>query len=951
MIRLAARVLLLGWVVYLAPAFAQTVQPRCSAEAREPYLLTVRYRGEHFGDLVPSFMAPAGALSTPGAPPGAVDLFLFEGILSALGIWFERSADGGIAGRLQTGEEPFAFGATGAFDIGRLTGQLAAGDFCFRDKELYLSADAIAKALPLRIVADASSQTLRVQATAPMPVDLIRQREVDRARLMSKDNSRPPALAEFPYRALGRPSGDVRLNHSRSDALGIGQIHYDGLVSTELAYATTQLYFTGNASQGMTDVRLQFGRESPLGDVFGLPGVTRAYAGDVNGPAAALAGGGSLRGVAVSAYPLSRSDSFDRTTLQGDALPGTDVELYRGSQLLAFTQADADGRYQFANVPLLFGDNKLRLVFYGAGGLIKEEVQDFSIGSGMTPTATVYWRMLAGHPGKRLLGALLPTPGQAVAAQAANLSVEADIGITQWLSVNAFAARAPEAQALGSLLRDTLGTGLRVSTPLGYFSGDVARQVSPALPGRAGRAWRVAGLTSMGGLSLSGRFAGFDNFLSQVASRSASALKAERSISARATLPIRDFPVGLALISERWGYADGATEQLERAQINFSVARVFVSQDLELRRFRYPGVPESSTLGWVPKASVNLNNDFRLAATARYDVNRASLDQLLLSANLRWDPKNTVSLGISQSNPVAGGQHNNKRYNAFASLSRDFGSFAGSVNVATQSDGSYFVGLGVNLSFGFDRHGRAHFASANMAQQGLADVFVFHDVNDDGRFDKASDLALPSALVTVNGHGRSGMLSTSSGSAVLKNLSTNAPVTLDVEPASIDDPFLVAARGGVRFLPRAGRVFDTNIALVDTGSIAGTLRDVRDGKSVVIAGVVIDLVDLVRGGDQAQRQAHVGFSLKTAQGRPLDSDGFSVVQTVRSQFDGHYLFDLVPPGDYLVRARPGQNLRGVALVTQERPVTLSLHRLSPQGIDLLLMPPSAAPSPSNSAAD
>lgn len=938
MTHLAARMLLVSWIACQTLAFSQTPPQDEMPDAQDEYLLAIRYRGEQIGELVPTLLPPPpprdGADRTAAVEGPA--LFLFAGVLAALGVRFERTAANGISGLLDVDTEPFEFEPSGAFKIGRLTGQLDAGNFYFRDNDLFLSATAIAQALPLVLVADTRSQTLRVRATAPMPIDLIRQREINRAKLISKDTSSPNAVADFPYRMLGRLNGDVRMNYNSTGGTGAQQVSYDGLISTELAYVATQLYFGGNTQQGVTELRLQVGRESTLGDVFGLHGVTSAYAGDVTAPFASLAGGGSLRGIAVSAYPIDRSDSFDSTTLQGDGLPGTDVELYRGTELLAFTQVKSDGRYMFANVPLLFGDNQLRIVFYGPSGKIREEARDFNVGSGMTPPGKVYWRLLAGDRGKRLLGGLLPSQGQAAPAQGANFSAEADAGITQSLSINTTAARAPEDSTLGSPLRDTLGFGLRVSSPLAYVSADVARQSRPSLPGSAGWAWRTAGLTGIGGITFSGRFAAYKSFLSEAASRSALALTNESQISARTTLPIQNFPVGVAVISERWKYANDSTEKSDRAQINFSVDRVFISQDIESRRLQYAGGSETKMVNWIPTASVNLGNDFRLSATARYDVLRSNLDQLLMSANLRLNTQSAIALGISRSNTYTSAQSTSRSYNAFASFSRDFGAFTGSISAMRQSDGSYFLGLGVNLGFSFDRDGRARFSSATVAHQGLADVFVFHDVNANNRFDQGIDFPVPGATVTVNGLSRPSTQSINSGAVVARNLSTTAPVTLDIDPASIDDPFLVSSHGGVRFLPRAGQSFETTIALVDTGSISGELRDGREGKPAVLAGVVIDLIRRDNNTAKPEQVAHVGFTFRASDVPQPMADGRQTVKTVRSQFDGNYLFDLVPPGDYIVQVRAGQSVSGARIAPLQRHVTLTLAQPNPEGIDLVL---------------
>ena len=49
---------------------------------------------------------------------------------------------------------------------------------------------------------------------------------------------------------------------------------------------------------------------------------------------------------------------------------GWDAELYRNGQLLAFAENRADGRYEFIDVPLLYGQNRFEVVLYGPQGQI-----------------------------------------------------------------------------------------------------------------------------------------------------------------------------------------------------------------------------------------------------------------------------------------------------------------------------------------------------------------------------------------------------------------------------------------------------------------------------------------------------------------------------------------------------------------------------------------------------
>jgi len=75
-----------------------------------------------------------------------------------------------------------------------------------------------------------------------------------------------------------------------------------------------------------------------------------------------------------------RPTEFDRITLDGDLPIGWEVELYRNEVLLDFRVDQISGRYSFQNVPLLFGNNILRLAFYGPQGQVREELKQIRVG-------------------------------------------------------------------------------------------------------------------------------------------------------------------------------------------------------------------------------------------------------------------------------------------------------------------------------------------------------------------------------------------------------------------------------------------------------------------------------------------------------------------------------------------------------------------------------------------
>lgn len=87
------------------------------------------------------------------------------------------------------------------------------------------------------------------------------------------------------------------------------------------------------------------------------------------------------RGLLASSFKdlvLSADKTID---ISGPISSGWDVELYLNNQLIAFRQPGVNGRYSFANIPVNYGLNTFKLVFYGPYGEIETEERNYYSGT------------------------------------------------------------------------------------------------------------------------------------------------------------------------------------------------------------------------------------------------------------------------------------------------------------------------------------------------------------------------------------------------------------------------------------------------------------------------------------------------------------------------------------------------------------------------------------------
>ena len=178
------------------------------------------------------------------------------------------------------------------------------------------------------------------------------------------------------------------------------------------------------------------------------------------------------------------------------------------------------------------------------------------------------------------------------------------------------------------------------------------------------------------------------------------------------------------------------------------------------------------------------------------------------------------------------------------------------------------VALGFNLNFSLDaRHGLT-ISRRPLAEGGMVHATVFRDLNDNGELDAGEPLE-KNALITT-GSRQTQRKTDSNGSVMIGGLTAFVPVPVGIDVTSLDDPMLTPKKAIQVVVPRPGVAADVAIALVGGGDIEGAL--IKSGE-LGFEGVDLELVD--------------------RQGK--------VAGTARTDFDGFFLFERIPYGDYRLR--------------------------------------------------
>jgi hypothetical protein len=740
---------------------------------------------------------------------------------------------------------------SGAAIIDGLAATIAADDLIVADDMLWVSARLASRLLPIIAKLDTRNFVLDISATGELPAAAERRRAKEHAALIgttSTGTTQAPR-AQFPYRAWQLPSGDLQL--LANTASGASVLGLRALLAGDIAYMNGAL-FVGAGNDGIDAARLRMTRESVDGGVFGWRHLTRAEVGDVYAthlPLVGSARGG--RGFTLSSFPLDERTEFDTTLIQGDAPPSWQVEIYGNGRLLGFQQVGTDGRYAFDGLPVLFGENQYRLVFYGPGGERREELRSVRVGADRVPAGDWRARVAAYQPGQ----GLFDIGGVDSGNKATAASVEVRYGLMERLTVGGFVARAPMSADIDAPLDDYVGGVLRASLGAAALSVNVVAQGN-RIGGDLGAIAQIAGT------SVSVRLSQYGGLRTPESSRAGDLL--DREMLVRLNRPLPATWLGGADVGLEVGYGEYAGERLDlrvAMVLRHQIGTVALEHELQHQRIGYA---EDASTAWQLRSAATFTiggAHLRAQMAARPDgIEGASLSGL-------WSLGERTHLGFNYSH-----QMEQQEDDLSAFLARDFGWFIGRM-VAGHGDtqGSY-ASLELSLSFAFDQQRQPVFSSRRLASGGLAAPFVFLDRDNDGRFDADRDEPLADVIVAVD-HSARPDRSNASGELLIDSLPTLSRTDLSIDPQSLSDPFYAPRIAAMNFQARPGTVFRAEFPVVETGSIQGHVYRSADGAQLPLSGASLTLVD--RAGN-------------------------TIAQAV-SQVDGYYVFERVIPGPWQVR--------------------------------------------------
>lgn len=712
--------------------------------------------------------------------------------------------------------------------------------------DLYVRADLLEQLLPVRLNVDASAQVLTLTTTRPLPFEQRAERLRRQAALVDGSGEAVSTRVDTPYRLASPPAFDVNIGGQMTKDGVDNASRFDVRVGSDLLYAGFEGYVGSDDNGEIGAVRVMLTRKDPYGHALGPLGGTRAAVGDVYSPSMPIGPAGvSGRGVFYTSAPLESLDLATPLNLRGELALGEEVELYVNEVLQRAQTSPVQGRYEFLDVPLAFGLNTIRLVFYGSQGQIRETVRRINFGTGQLQPGRLVLRLGAVEQDRTVFD--IGEARSGLDSGAGRVVVTADYGLTAGLTLSAGAARY---RPQGRNARSLAALGMRGS--LGVF----ATQFDAAFDDNGGSGATGALATRLGGISLLGRHSEYaGGFIDetrqlgvtdQAPLRRATDVRADGQWSGPGGLGV---PVSLN--ARRLVRADGGRLTSAELRASAPVGRFYASSSIA---YEAEEAGASTTRRWLGGFDVTTLVSARLQTRAglTYEISPdPALDTAYVTAD--WQISEAAALRLGAIRTLGPRTTTSFQVSHLWRARR----FDLALNLAYETERQdWRAGLQMGFGFGYDPGpGRYRITRPGVAAGGSVAVDAWVDENGDG-VRQRDEPGVPGLIADTP----AGAATTDSGGRAYATGLGDAPgARIRLSAEAIDDPFLIGGPDAVQIVPRPGRTSRIDYPMQRSAEVQLLAMMTRkEDQARAIAALAIMLVPENGGVPVAGRSDHAG---------------------------------------------------------------------------------------------
>lgn len=751
------------------------------------------------------------------------------------------------------------------------------------DDDIYIDARLISRWFGININVDLFSSTVKIKSDNDFPFIVRKEREEKIAQTKSQLKTDIPYYPYHyePYDTWNVPFIDQTFEASsrHSDAESTNTIRSTTYMTSDLLGMESSLYLFATNDDVLDDFRFTLGKKDPESKLLGFAKASEYEMGSITEPRLnnITIPGDQEPGLLISNFPLDRQAEYDRHRFRGALLPGWEVELYHNDRLIGYQSTPDEGQYDFVDIPLLFGRNYFRLVFYGPQGQVREQEELFELGQSLTKKGKHHYRALASDNENG--------GGRA--------TMQYDVGLSKQVSASFIGASIPLDLSIAEVEQHNyVQAGLRGFWKSFFVTIDFIDDTT------GGDAISLDFQTGIGTTVFKFSHTFLNNFFSEEYQITAEEYKNDTQFRIDTAIPptfLPRIPFSLELNLSDFVSGNDRNELVNTLSLQthglsltnqLTYVQNTVSQNLFNGVFGLSSYVDHYGIRGTINYEIQPRNEITtIDATIRPPLYKAYQFTYGLNHSLVID---VTEISVSASKAIG-------KYN---------------LSIGARYNTDDVIGLDARFSIGLGREPRQKTWQANslaIAGRGSVSTRVFLDNNQDGLFNEG-DEALKDVGFTING-GYQQVRTDENGIAFLTGIAEHRPANIAIAKATLDDPLWTPALDGMRIVPRPGQAMQLDFPIFTSGEIDGTAYLVKGDKTIPAGRVKVEAVN---------------------------SKG-QVVRTTTTEYDGFYVLTNVPLGEYSVRISPMQldklNLKAEVIPS----IKLSTDDQFKSGIDFKLI--------------
>ena len=763
------------------------------------------------------------------------------------------------------------------------------------EDDIYVDTRLLEQWFGLTIKRDDQAAILDMESIETLPVEARWLREGRLLRPIAKgaDQYKGYQKLEDPYRFVDIPWMDQTFQLQYRSKPGLGQRSFfpqgQTYLGGDLLWMSAQGYANFQDPGGLKESRLTLGRTDPDGGLLGPMQARQFQFGDTVVPGVGLTSSSGVgSGFLVTNFNTDYLANQEKRSFVGDLAPGWQVEIYQNGSLLGFQSSRADGRYEFLDVPIQFGANDFRLIFFGPAGQRREEVTRANLLDQRTPVGQFRYR-LSGVDSKN---ATRRGSGEFELGLSRHWVLQASTQTLDLIGID----RKPEITSTERFTHNYVQGGLK-----GYWDQAIGH-LSFARDNRTlGDAFEAGIKTGFAGQVLSFNHAQLRDFASEIFLPQYGPIKSRSQLSLFGSLSSLSRPWGSYQLDVRHDALErGGSYDLIGNRLSANVAGMSFSNGITWYRFNNVASNSSNLVTGNFLASRPFGA-WSLRGQANYSLNgvRKLTDVAVFADTFAFTPI-TVQAGILHS--VIQGDTTYQ-----VSVYKPTGKVSLGINASYSKTAGVTAML--TLHMGISRNPvnrRWNLRGDGVSGYGGVAAIAFQDLNGDGKRD-VNEPALEAPAFVVNG----ASLPPAEGNAFFNDhIPADQYSYVSLQPGSLEDPFAKAAVSGYKILGRRGHVAKINVPVVALGELIGTVFLEDDGKQRPYGAIQVELVD---------------------------SKG-NTVRATRTAFDGMFSLDGILPGAYRLRISPPDMKRLELSANPGIEVKLPATGGTVEGLDLVVRP-------------